>query len=268
MAYIPDPSGRNPGWLLREGSDASDDDNWWQIPEGYSPDPRNPGWYLKDNSDPSDDDNWVHDPSVADADAESTALLRAVDVASYQPADLTAYIQRYGLDLVVVRLYQRTIEGEILQRHSRAQVESVKANGKHLFGYLWLYGGVDVDRQVNEALDLERPLALALDLETYQDQRTKIVSWPNVTEVDQALNVCDRLGQRVMNYTGQWFWKDYLGSTMAFAGRDLWSANYNGQETLETPTYGGMRIVGHQYADVAPDGVSLDMDVFDPALVG
>jgi len=147
-------------------------------------------------------------------------------------------------------------------------MDSVRANGKYLLGYVWLYGGIDVDRQVKEALDLERPPVLALDLETYRDQRSGVVSWPNVPEIDEALNLCDRMGQRVVNYTGKWFWKDYLKQTMAFAGRDLWSGEYNGVPTLDTPSYGGMNIVGHQYADVAPDGISLDMDVFDAAWVG
>lgn len=72
MPYIVDPN--NPGWLLKEGADASQESSWWQIPEGFVADPANPGWYYREGADAAQAENWVHDPSIEDAPAAVTGI--------------------------------------------------------------------------------------------------------------------------------------------------------------------------------------------------
>lgn len=267
MAYIADPS--NPGWLRDENADAALESSWVKIPDGYVADPNSPGWWYDPQGDPAQQSTWWHDPSIQDAPAQPTGILRAVDVASYQSADLTGYIQRYSLDMVVVRLYQRTIEGPALQAKSRAQIASGKAAGVILsVPYLWLYSGATApaDRQIGEALDLAASCglgvrALALDVEPYTDG-----SLPKAGQIGAALDVCTAQGVTPLIYSGKWVF-DQLGNP-SFPGVAAWWASYDGVAALDVAVPGGMVLVGKQYADRSPTGESLDMDIFDAAFVG
>lgn len=257
--FVKDPN--SPDWWLDPAGDPQANATWWQQPpSGFEYDERNPGWAFR-GGDPQDALNWWRTSSIVDP----PGLVKGIDVASYQPTDLSGLIAKAGAGHVVVRMYQSTSEGARLQEHSRQQVASVLANGCSVGGYCWLYAAGDPARQVQESLDLAASIGIVLpvlwlDIEKYTDG-----SCPNADQVMAALNYGRSLGQRMGVYTGLYIWRAQLGG-VDFSGELLWAAAYNGIPDLSTPSYGGMTVVGHQYNDVAGDGSSLDVDVFDPSV--
>lgn len=169
-------------------------------------------------------------------------------MASYQPRDLTALIRNHRAQHVVVRLYQPPEHPP--QDHSLAQIESARANGCTVGGYLWLYRDLDPKRQVFDAVSLAQRAGVALpvlwlDIEPYTDG-----SLPSVYQIHQAVDEARRLGMRPGIYTGAWVWPR-LGNPTAFADLPLWAAEYNHTPDLESVRlFGGWeRASGHQYSD-------------------
>jgi GH25 family lysozyme M1 (1,4-beta-N-acetylmuramidase) len=157
---------------------------------------------------------------------------------------------------VVVRLYQPSERPP--QAHSLAQIESARANGCTVGGYLWLYTSDDPRRQVREAVALAerarlRLPVLWLDVEPYLDG-----SLPSVAQIREAVDECRRLRVSPGIYTGAWVW-GRLGDTTEFASLPLWVAQYDGRSSLEeVRLFGGWSAAaGKQYADQP-----LDRDVF------
>lgn len=266
MGYLPDPN--NPGWLLLEGADPAQESSWWQIPEGFVADPSNPGWYYREGADVAQQENWAHDPSIADPEPQRTGIVRGIDVASYQPADLSGLVAKAQASHVVVRMYQRTVEGSQLQAHSRQQVVSAVANGCTVSTpYMWLYNSAPVDRQINEAIDLAESCGIGLkilwlDIEPYTDG-----SLPSVAQIQAALDACSARGVQGGIYTGEWVWAR-LGYPRNFSGYPLWHAAYDHVPALKPVNYGGWTMpVGWQYDDKLPSGEALDMDVFDASVI-
>ncbi len=68
---------------------------------------------------------------------EPAPLVRAMDVSSHQPTDLTALIQAHRIEHVIVRLYQP--DEQPSQDITREQIASTRANGCTVGGYMWLY---------------------------------------------------------------------------------------------------------------------------------
>lgn len=252
MEYVADPN--NPGWFLKSGADPTVKSAWAQPPDGFLPDPNNYGWFLRSGGDPGDQSNWWQ------------ATCRGIDVASYQPTDLTALIAKAEAAHVVIRMYQASVEGASLQAHSRAQVESARANGCSVSTpYLWLYANVDPTQQVNEALDLAQscgitPTLLFLDIEPYTDG-----SLPGTSMIQAALDACNARGIRGAIYSGAWVWPR-LGNP-SFPGVPLWYAVYDGVAALDQQPFGGMVLVGKQFSDKLPSGEAIDLDVFDGSVV-
>lgn len=170
--------------------------------------------------------------------------MQAIDVASYQPTDLTGYIQQFGVRHVIVKAYQ-SIEGPQNQAHAKAQIQSALANGCSIGAYCWLYTSVDPARQVADSLGLMAgqgvtlPL-LWLDIEKYTDG-----TMPNAAQIRAALAACEAQGIRGGIYSGKYVWQE-LGNP-SLPGVPLWSANYDFNPTLDTPSYGDMELVAHQF---------------------
>lgn len=163
-------------------------------------------------------------------------------------------------------MYQKSIEGSALQAHSRAQVDSARANGCTVSTpYLWLYSTANPVQQVNEAVDLAESCGIGLrlmflDIEPYTDG-----SLPSVDQIQAALGACASRGVRGAIYSGAWVWLR-LGNP-SLPGVPLWTADYNGDPTLNIAGFGNMPVIGHQYADRLQSGESVDLDVFDASVV-
>jgi hypothetical protein len=204
------------------------------------------------------------DPALPIEEGET---ILGIDTASYQPTDLTALIQKAQAKHVMIRMYQHTIEGALLQAHSRAQVASALANGCTVgTPYYWLYTGVPVARQVAETVLLAQSCGIAIklhvaDVETYTDG-----SIPTAQEVDAALNACAARGIQGAIYSSAEMWKR-IGSP-SFPGVPLIAAFYDSVPELDCEPFGGLTLFGKQYSDRFPDGQMQDLDVFDAGMIG
>lgn len=173
------------------------------------------------------------------------SLVKVMDVASYQPRDLTALIQEHQPAHVICHLYHD--QESPPWDHSAAQVQSALDNGCTVGGYAFLYPGTDQVRAVNSVLDrcasigLVLPL-LWLDVEEYNGR--------NLTpaELRAAVNQCEALRTPVGLYTSRWMWSK-LGNPPDFIALPVWAAEYDTPPTLDgllsIPNL--PNVVGHQY---------------------
>ena len=187
----------------------------------------------------------------------ATGLVHAIDVASYQPTDLSDLIHRMGAKHVVVKLYQtveRIGDRVVAADHSRAQIASARDNGCTVGGYIWGYSERDPATSVREGVNLANSAGVGLkvlwlDIEEYLDG-----SLPGPAWIREAVAECRRLGLGIaINgreyhgavYSGEHVWRKLSG--LVLPDTMLWSANYNNRADLDVPRYGGMTLVGHQY---------------------
>lgn len=148
-----------------------------------------------------------------------------------------------------MRLYL-PIEGTDKQQHSLAQIDSAKANGATLGGYVWAYGDVDPLSTVDDALHLagsNLPPVLWFDVEQ------SIYTPPTLEWLNMAGRHCDSLGQRKGIYSSAEQWKALYGAAVLEGDWLGWAAGYNGVPDLNVPGFGGCEIVGHQFADKPVD---------------
>jgi GH25 family lysozyme M1 (1,4-beta-N-acetylmuramidase) len=176
----------------------------------------------------------------------------AIDVASWQPRDLSTLIAEFRPAHVVVKLY---LPGEVIsQDHTRSQVESARANGCTVGGYVFCYAAFDPRQTVRDALALARSCGLRLpvlwlDAETYEG------TWPDVAWLREAVDECRVQGVQPGIYTGRWFWEGYLGNPEDFGDLPLWTAEYQDGPDIEGLTlYGSWRRAsGHQWTSTPVD---------------
>lgn len=190
--------------------------------------------------------------------------MRAIDVSSAQPKNLTVIIQQYKPEQVVVKLY---LPWEIIpQSYSKAQIASARANGCPVGGYVWCYHDADPVATVNSALDLaeEAELKLSilwLDCETYEIGGVVADPGPDVGWLQAAFAACQFRGVQPGVYSGNWWLTDYLKDPDILAGIPLWLAEYNDVPDLESVhLLSGLvaeQLCGHQYS-----AQEIDLDVF------
>lgn len=201
--------------------------------------------------------------------------MKAIDVSSHQPRDLTAIIAEYDPQLVIVKLYLPW--ESIAQAHTIAQLESAKAHGKLIGGYVWGYLVSDPRRTILEACVLSRrhgnPLPavpqhaggiLWLDCETYTVNGVVEDRGPDAEWIRVAREEAKSQGCVLGIYTGQWWWDAYMEGTTEFGDMPLWSANYTGTnpDVKSLPEFGGWThesgmIIGRQYR-----GSPIDLNTF------
>lgn len=195
-------------------------------------------------------------------------LVRAIDVSSHQPRDLSGILAVHDVEHVVVRLYLPWEKPA--QEHTRAQVESARALGKSVGGYVWAYAAADPLETVTEGLRLARSCGLEvpvlwIDCETYTEDGNVVDRGPDAAWLRAAVGECVGRGVRPGIYTGAWWWRAYMGDTTEFGEVPLWAAVYNWVADLASvKLFGGWReVVGHQYS-----ANGIDLDVFRRDVVG
>lgn len=192
-------------------------------------------------------------------------LVRAIDVSSHQPRDLTAIIAEHQAEHVVVRLY---LPGERPPpEHSIAQIESARANQCSVGGYCWCYRSFDPANTVRQALLLAEIAGVALpilwlDCETYNPTGHSVEDpGPDAAWLRAAIAECRRLGMRPGIYSAMWWVKEYLGELSQFGKLPTWIADYNNIPTLDgvEPLPGSSRamVYGHQFS-----ADTIDLSVF------
>lgn len=198
-----------------------------------------------------------HKPFLAEP---APAFVRGIDVASYQPADLSALIAEHQAKHVVVRLYL-PFEGPP-QQYSLDQIASALANGCTVGGYMWCYATAGPRESVLAAIQLARQAGLALkvlwlDIEPYTDGTIPDAYW-----LANAVDECRVHGIQPGIYTGCWVVNahPWLGKITDCL---LWLAAYNHIADLDSVEVCGdwdkAMVKGHQYSE---DGI--DLDVFAP----
>lgn len=155
-------------------------------------------------------------------------IVSAIDVASYQPRDLSGIIAQYRPAHVIVKHYLPF--ENIGQDHTRAQVRSARDNGCTVGAYIFLYRGAPMAECVNDAIRLAESVALVwpilwLDVEEYDG--TDI----SPRELNEAVNHCDALGIPCGIYTSRYMWAR-IGNPTGFEDRPVWLAQYDGVPNL------------------------------------
>jgi hypothetical protein len=179
--------------------------------------------------------------------------VEAIDVSSHQPTDLTNLINQFNPHHVVVKLYQSVEQPS--PAHSRAQLNSALDNGCTIGGYYWLYTGIDIEQQVNDALQiLAHPPVLWIDVEKYTDG-----SLPTLDEVIRSIEYIESLNIRPGIYTAKWVW-DILDNPQELSSDLLWYADWSNPPSLDLAVpFGGWRqAAGHQYTSTP-----VDRSIFD-----
>lgn len=199
------------------------------------------------------------------------ALVQTMDVASYQPIDLTELIQQNSIKHVIVRAYLPW--ERISQEHTRAQVASAIANGCSVDLYCWAYSSNTPEGTVIEALKVAESCELGLlrlwfDCETYTANGVVVDRGPTAEWIQKARLECGANGIEFCVYTGVWWLRDYLPNyAEVLQGVPLWLAEYNHTPDLDSVALlediDRSMLVGHQYS---ADGI--DLSVFNPAYVG
>lgn len=203
---------------------------------------------------PEPEPDPVVEPVLIDDANDATALVQAIDVSNHQPRDLSAYVGQFGVQHVVVKLYQ-TVEIAGGREHAMAQMASAKSLGCTVGGYVWLYSSVPIRQQVDDARSLFMQSGdilsiLWIDVEPYTDG-----SLPTVEQVGEAITYCRSLDQRVGIYTGPWVWEKLGWPDVSVWEVPLWTAEYNDRADLSSVRlFGGWTsCAGHQYTSTPID---------------
>lgn len=176
----------------------------------------------------------------------------AIDVASYQPTDLSGLIQQTGAQHVIIHLYHD--QESVSWTHSVEQIISAAANGCSVGGYAFLYPGTDMVRTINSVVDrcatinLVLPI-LWLDVEEFQGQDL------SPQELAQAVEHCAALGVPAGIYSSSYMWSR-IGNPSGFSHLPLWAAQY----TPATPTLDDFRPFGEWGFCVAKQWATVPCD--------
>jgi hypothetical protein len=180
-------------------------------------------------------------------------LVHAIDVASYQPRDLTEIIREYQPAHVICHLY--TDVESVPWEHSAAQIESALANGCTVGGYVFLYPGTGMIRTIISAIERCASIGLVLpilwlDVESYNG--TDITKY----DLQVAVGQCEVLETPCGIYSSRYMWSR-IGNPSGFAHLPAWIADYNGRPDLDViPPPSLPNVVAHQYR-----GDPLDLNV-------
>lgn len=188
---------------------------------------------------------------------------KGIDVANYQPQDLTTLIAETESEVVVVRLWLPDEQPNIT--YSEAQVRSARDNSCEPIGIVWPYRSDDpttvAQWAVADALTcgLTNHL-MCLDIEPYQGDE------PDSAYLQTLDSALMDLGWEPVYYCSESTWGS-MGTWAADRGRKLYAADYNGIADLESVRlFGGWmrsQVWGHQYAPGMASGINVDLDVFE-----
>lgn len=190
--------------------------------------------------------------------------VHAIDVASYQPKDLTALIQAYQVKHVVVHLYMPN-EGPGPQ-WSRDQINSARQNGCTVGGYVFPYRpSDDIAYYLHNTLELCASVGLQLPVCWVDCEPSPFGPGPDEAWMDQWFAACDSVNMPSGLYLNQdWLnthstWKKY-----GLQGRPLWLAHWDHvADTTAGPVPAGWaQLAGKQWEVSSGHLGDIDRDVF------
>jgi hypothetical protein len=192
------------------------------------------------------------------------SILKAIDVSSHQPRNLTSLIRTHKPSHVIVKGYLPI--AVIDQEHSRAQVRSAWENGCTAGMYVWCYRSASPTATIDSiitlcaSIDLVLPL-LWLDCETYTDKDGNILDeGPNADWLAKAVHHAETVyGMACGLYTGQW-WIDghFPGKGPEFgqfSRLPIWLSDYDNNPDINDvrPPLGWSQVAAKQYTSTPID---------------
>lgn len=182
-------------------------------------------------------------------------MIRAIDVASYQPREIGPLLEATESQAAIVHLYLPWEKPDL--HHSLAQINSARAAGAVVGAYVFLYPDADPIKTVDEATNIiwacwpadARPRVLWIDVEAHGEL-------PKLNQVEVAINRCYEAPIQPGIYTSKAVWTEY-GNPSVFNDVPLWTADWGSVPALDTtPLYGGWHrrlIWGHQWTSQLVD---------------
>jgi hypothetical protein len=161
---------------------------------------------------------------------------------------------------------------------TRRQCAMLQEAGIGISAYIWQYPDdaistpPNVVRQSLELMQDYAPVYYWLDVEDVEHSRGPAA---NIQSVRRYMNELDAAGVRSGIYTGLWYWNDHrvgMAATDAFADRDLWVAEYDGDPDRQRWTrFGGWHTAlvkqyqGSRFGRIL--GMPCDLNTFAPEAV-
>lgn len=204
------------------------------------------------------------------------STVKAIDVSSHQPADLSQIIAAYRPEHVIVRIY---LDLELPDfAHSAAQIQSARDNDCTVGGYIWSYRSADPHGSIDEVIakcasvGLVLPL-LWIDCETY-GSGASFDPGPDAHWLTEAVEYADAMYEMKCGiYTGYWWINSHFpGGWMAyqpFLRLPQWWAVYDGNPDIDVfpPKPGLTELAAKQYRGTVIDlnTIRSQYTVYEPA---
>ncbi|MBI2934660.1 MAG: hypothetical protein HYY29_03715 [Chloroflexi bacterium] len=186
-----------------------------------------------------------------------------MDVANYQPLDLSGLIDQHQIEHVIVRAYLpwEKPSNEI----AKTQIESARANGCTVGLYVWAYRANDPRETIKAAKAAMDSLSvkgiLWVDCETYINGEDQDLG-PNADWLRAAGEEATAQGVTLGIYSSRYWLTSFLPGYAEFGDWWLWLADYNNivdLDSIEIPMgWNRGQLLGHQYSDKP-----IDLNVFD-----
>ncbi|UWF80237.1 MAG: glycosyl hydrolase family 25 [Bacteriophage sp.] len=168
-----------------------------------------------------------------------------VDVATYQPASMSAY-KHAGARQVIVKLTEGT---GYFNPKASAQIKSTHANHMYLHAYHFATFGNSVSRAKAEAkffvararkLNISKKRYLWLDWETGDGNVIINSTYSNTKAILAFMKVCHDAGYKVGLYSGAYVLRQHVDTAKIVKkhGTCLWVASYATMGRIDTPNFG------------------------------
>jgi hypothetical protein len=192
-----------------------------------------------------------------------TDQVHALDVASYQGRDLSAFIRAYQPEHVVVHLYMPS-EGPGPQ-FSRDQILCARDHGCTVGGYVFVYRpGDSVDYYLANTLELCASVGLELPICWIDCEPSVYGPGPDERWMDEWLVKAGSVGMQTGLYCNLDWFNTHPGFAKYADVLPLWLAHYDGvADVTSGPIPAGWSELAAKQWQVSDDGIGqIDRDVF------
>lgn len=189
-----------------------------------------------------------------------------IDVSNHNgeitPAMVAAWKSR-GFEHACVRL---SLERRDMIDLAKRQIAVFQNGGMSTSGYIWGYFDLGDPAGVAEQTVGEYASTGVVRYWTDVEDETHSMSpAANVSWLHVHLDTLASLQVPFGIYTGQWFWRVFMGNSREFRNVALWDANWDGTPDLDrfVPYGGWEKCLAKQYG-----GTGTDLDIWDESVIG
>jgi GH25 family lysozyme M1 (1,4-beta-N-acetylmuramidase) len=191
----------------------------------------------------------------------TSKTISGIDVSNWQGGDISALLETYRPEHVVVRA---STESSQHRQIARQQINTAVAHGCTVSAYIWAYFNLSPNEHTADAMGVMAGLPIEMfwfDCEG-ESAGGKLDHW-----LSQGVDIIERRGKRAGIYTSAPWWREN-GDSHGFSRLPLWLADWTGRPNLDPPSlgwFGGWtKLGGRQWTDT---NGTLDRNVFDPAVL-